>query len=201
MHWLTSPIAAPALPATWLIATGASPANLAERSALRRETARRIIAAQLGLPIEVITIEHDERGRPLLARPAGTGLHLSLATRAGVVALALARHPVGVDVEQVEPLAAPPLVILHPQERKALLALPEPARPLAFARLWAAKEAYVKALGTGFARSPESFAVTLASQEAFSVSDPEWPHANLGMSRIKENGGQESLAAAVVVLG
>ena len=200
MHWLTSPIAAPALPATWLIATGARPVNLAERSALRRETARRIIAAQLSLPIEAITIEHDERGRPLLARPAGTELHLSLATRAGVVALALALHPVGVDVERVEPLAVPPLAALHPRERKALLALPEPARPLAFAQLWAAKEAYVKALGTGFARAPESFAVTLASQEAFSVSDPERPHANLGLSRIKENGGQESLAAAVVVL-
>lgn len=201
MHWLTSPIAAPALPATWLIATGASPANLAERSALRRETARRIIAAQLSLPIEAIAIGHDERGRPLLAQPVGTGLHLSLATRAGFVALALAQHPVGVDVERVEPLAAPPLASLHPQERQALLALPELARPLAFAQLWAAKEAYVKALGTGFARAPESFSVTLSAQEAFSISDPERPHAYLGMSRIKENGGQESLAAAVVVLG
>jgi phosphopantetheinyl transferase len=200
MHWLTSPIAAPALPATWLIATGANPANLAERSALRRETARTIIAAQLGLPIEVIAIGHDQRGRPLLARPAATGLHLSLATRAGFVALALAHRPVGVDVERVEPLAAPPLVALHPQERRALLALPEPAQPPAFAQLWAAKEAYVKALGTGFARAPESFSVTLAAQGVFSVSDPEQPGANLGMSRIIKNGDQESLAAAVVVL-
>jgi len=200
MHWLTSPIAAPTLPATWLIATGASPANLAERSTLRRETARRIIAAQLNLPIEAITIEHDERGRPLLARPAGAGLHLSLATRAGFVALALAQHPVGVDVERVEPLAAPPLATLHPQEREALLALSEPARPLAFAQLWAAKEAYVKALGTGFARAPESFTVTLSAQRMFSVSDPERTDVSLGISRIIKNGGQESLAAAVVVL-
>ncbi|WNJ89225.1 4'-phosphopantetheinyl transferase family protein [Bosea sp. 685] len=201
MHWLTFPIASPALPATWLIATGASPANLAERSALRRETARRIIAAQLGLPIEAIAIGHDERGRPLLAQPAGAGLHLSLATRAGVVALALAQHPVGVDVERVEPLATPPLAALHPQEWKALLALPEPERPLAFAQIWAAKEAYVKALGTGFARAPESFAVTFASRETFNVSDPERSARCLGTSRIMKNGGQESLAAAIVVLG
>ncbi|AOO81010.1 4'-phosphopantetheinyl transferase family protein [Bosea vaviloviae] len=201
MHWLTSPIAAPALPATWLIATGASPANLAERSALRREMARRIIAAQLCLPIEAIAIGHDERGRPLLARPTAAGLHLSLATRAGFVALALAQHPVGVDVERVEPLAALPLAILHPQEREALLALPEPTRPLAFAQLWAAKEAYVKALGTGFARAPESFAITLTSPEAFDVADPERPGTSRGTRRIIKNGGQESLAAAVVVLG
>ncbi|POR48053.1 4'-phosphopantetheinyl transferase family protein [Bosea psychrotolerans] len=200
MHWLTCPIAAPALPATWLIATGASPANLAERSALRRETARTIIAAQLGLPVEAIAIGHDERGRPLLAQPVGTGLYLSLATRAGFVALALAPHPVGVDIERLEPLATPPLAVLHPQERTALLTLHELARPLAFAELWAAKEAYVKALGTGFARAPESFSVTLTAQGVFSISDPERPGANLGMSRVTENGGQESLAAAVVVL-
>ncbi|SFI67166.1 4'-phosphopantetheinyl transferase superfamily protein [Bosea sp. OK403] len=201
MHWLTSPIAAPALPATWLIATGASPANLAERSALRRETARTIIAAQLSLPIEVIAIGHDQRGRPLLAQPVATGLHLSLATRAGFVALALAQAPVGVDVERVEPLATPPLATLHPLEREALLALPEQARPLAFAQLWAAKEAYVKALGTGFARAPESFAITFASLETFSVSDPERSAPCLGTSRIMKNGDQGSLAAAIVVLG
>ncbi len=200
MHWLTTPIAAPALPAIWLIATGASPANLAERSALRRGTARTLIAAQLGLPIEAIAIGHDERGRPLLTRPAGTGLHLSLATRAGLVALALAQHPVGVDVERIEPLAVPPLASLHPNERKALLALPEPARPLAFAQLWAAKEAYVKALGTGFARAPESFAITLTSRGAFSVADPERPGTSPGTRRIIKNGDQESLAAAVVVV-
>jgi phosphopantetheinyl transferase len=89
---------------------------------------------------------------------------------------------------------------LHPQECKALLALPEPARPLAFARLWAAKEAYVKALGTGFARAPESFSVTLAAQGGFRVSDPERPPPSSGSSRIIKNGDQECLAAAIVVL-
>ncbi|RDJ23562.1 hypothetical protein DWF00_18900 [Bosea caraganae] len=201
MIWLTSPDAtAPALPAAWLIATGKQPANLQERSELRRGTAKRLVAQQFGLEPGSVKLDHDERGRPLLAQPAGTGLHLSLATRGGLVAVALAHGPVGIDVERIDLATEPPLAMLHPQEREALLALPESARPLAFAQLWSAKEAYVKALGTGFLRAPESFAVRLLSTERFEVADPEAPGLATGASRIIENGGQGNLAAAIVVL-
>jgi phosphopantetheinyl transferase len=188
------------LPALWLIATGQSPGNLAERSALRRATAQAIVASQLGLPPQAVLIGHDPRGRPILERPAGTGMHLSLATRSGLVAVALARGPVGVDVERIDSGSAPPLAVLHPRERAAMLALPEPSRPLAFARIWCAKEAYVKALGLGFMRAPERFAVALKGTGGFSVHDPERPGSVSGTGHVIENGGQESLAAAMIVL-
>jgi phosphopantetheinyl transferase len=191
---------ATALPAVWLIASRRSPTNLPERSALRRGIALDLIARQFSLPPEAVTIEHDEAGRPVLARPAGTGLHLSLATRAGLVAVALARAPVGVDVERIEPAVAPPLESLHSDEREMLAMLPETARPLAFAQLWTAKEAYVKALGTGFLRPPESFAVTLLAGGRFKIDDPERPTQALGHGLIDKNGGQGSLAAAMIVL-
>lgn len=202
MIWLHAPNeTATALPVAWLIASGRSPANLNERSALRRGIARELIARQFSLPHESVTIEHDERGRPMLARPAGTGLHISLATRSGLVAVALAHKPVGVDVERIEPSAAPPLASLHPNERDALAALPASARPLAFAQIWTAKEAYVKALGTGFLRAPESFSVTLLPGDRFLIDDAETPTQALGRGLIDKNGGQVSLAAAMIVLG
>lgn len=191
---------AASLPALWLIATGESPGNLAERSALRRATARAIVACQLGLPAEAVLIGHDPRGRPVLERPAGTGLHLSLATRSGFVAVALARDPVGVDVERIDERSAPPLAVLHPRERAAILALPEPSRPLAFARIWCAKEAYAKALGLGFVRAPESFAVTLTAPGSFAVHDPERDGPVSGTGRMIENGDQENLVAAMVIV-
>lgn len=201
MIWLTSPDAtAPAFPAAWLIASGAQPSTLSERSELRRETARRLLARQLGLRPDAVRLDHDERGRPFIAQPAGTGLHLSLATRGGLVAVALAHEPVGIDVERIDLAAEPPLAMLHAQEREALLVQPEPARPLGFARLWSAKEAYVKALGTGFVRAPESFAVRLLSTVLFEIHDPERAGIVTGTSRIIESGGQETLAAAIVVL-
>lgn len=201
MLWLTSPhLTTIALPAAWLIETGARPGNLVERSSLRRGLAQRIVAQQLGLTPEMVTISHDARGRPLIETPAGTGLHLSLATRGGIVAVALADRPVGIDVERVDRGAALPLAALHPAEAAMLEALPERDRPLAFARLWSAKEAYVKALGLGFVRAPESFAVTWLPHDRFSVADPSRGAAVTGAGRTIENGGQEILAAAIVVL-
>ncbi|HEY5797458.1 MAG TPA: 4'-phosphopantetheinyl transferase superfamily protein [Bosea sp. (in: a-proteobacteria)] len=188
------------LPAVWLVATGERPGNLTERSRLRRDVAQRIIARQFGLPASLVTIGHDAQGRPLLERPEHSKLHLSLATRAGVVAVALANHPVGVDVERVDPAQELPIAALHPVEAAALRGLPDSARPLAFARLWSAKEAYVKALGTGFVRAPESFAVRLLTPERFEVSDALRGTTVRGSSRTIENGGQEILAAAMIVL-
>lgn len=202
MLWLTSPDQrAAALPAVWLVATDHRPATLMERSALRRDLARIILAKQLGLAPDSVRIEHEPGGRPLIAAPFGSGLQISLATRAGLVALALAHGPVGVDVEQVDPASQPPLAALHPTEQAMLLALPPPARPLAFAQLWSAKEAYVKALGTGFRRAPDSFEVKLAGLDGFSVQDPERPGAQAeGVGRIIKNGGHGTMAAAFIQL-
>lgn len=201
MIWLTSPSDTTAsLPAIWLIATDSAPGNLAERSALRRTTARNILARQLGVSAGELTIDHDAKGRPLLASPMGLGLHISLATRLGFVAVALARQPVGVDVERIDPSSAPPFAVLHARERSALLALPEPQRARAFARIWSAKEAYVKALGLGFARPPDSFCVVLSESDGFTIDDSSLASRIIGAGRIIENGGQEILAAAIVTL-
>lgn len=201
MFWLSSiDQTAPALPAAWLIATQAQPANLPERSELRRSLARKLLARQFGLADTAIEIGHEPAGRPLILRPRGSGLHLSLATRSGLVAIALAHRPVGVDVERVALASEPPLAVLHPSERRWLEGLPAPARPLAFARLWSAKEAYVKALGTGFAREPESFSVQIDGAERFAVNDEQTDRRADGILRLTKNGGHESMAAAFIAL-
>lgn len=199
MHWSEDADAvAPALPAIWLIRTGAAPRNLTERSALRRGTVRRILAQQFGCHQDGIVIDHDPAGRPFLVLPER--LDLSLATRSGIVAVGLAQGPLGVDVERVDAEAKPPLDLLHPEERRFLEATAPPAHPLAFARLWAAKEAYVKALGTGFTRPPESFCVALLPDRRFSVLDPLHDTQAQGELRLMKNGGQDVLAAAAIVL-
>ncbi|HEV2553830.1 MAG TPA: 4'-phosphopantetheinyl transferase superfamily protein [Bosea sp. (in: a-proteobacteria)] len=192
---------AESLPAVWLVATPERPGTLPERSALRRGMGARILARQLGLPPEAVAIGHDGRGRPRVEHPRGSRLHLSLATRAGWVAVALAHRPVGVDVEAVDDTAAPPMDVLHPDESAWLLAQPQDERPLAFARLWSAKEAYVKALGTGFACAPESFAFSLSPEGRLTVRDAAATAAASGVSRTIENGGQDVLAAAIVIIG
>lgn len=201
MHWFDNADAiAPALPAIWLVRTGVNPRNLTERAALRRGTARQVLARQLGCREDDVVIDHDKAGRPLLALPETPGLHVSLATRAGGVAIGLAQHPLGVDVESVEARAIAPLDLLHPDERRFLEATAPSIRPLVFARLWAAKEAYVKAIGTGFVRPPESFCVSLPSETRFNVFDPLSGTDHQGELRLMKNGGQDVLAAAAIVL-
>jgi 4'-phosphopantetheinyl transferase len=201
MFWLSSiDQTAPALPAAWLIATQAQPANLPERSELRRSLARKLLARQFDLAEAAVEIGHEPAGRPLILRPRGSGLHLSLATRAGLVAIALAHRPVGIDVEQVALVSEPPLAMLHPDEQRWLESLSSPARPEAFAQLWSAKEAYVKALGTGFARAPESFSVQLDGADRFAVIDERNSRRANGVIRLTKNGGHETMAAAFVTL-
>ncbi|MGE7470669.1 4'-phosphopantetheinyl transferase family protein [Bosea sp. NPDC003192] len=201
MLWLSSvDETAPALPAAWLIATDAQPASLPERSKLRRSLARKLLARQFALAEDAVEIGHEPAGRPLILRPCGSDLHLSLATRSGLVAVAIADRPVGIDVERFATGSEPPLAVLHPDERRQLENLAVATRPEAFARLWSAKEAYVKALGTGFSRAPESFSVQLDGAERFTVTDEKNGRRAAGVIRLTKNGGHETMAAAFIVL-
>ena len=82
--------------------------------------------------------------------------------------------------------------------RRSTLCRPLPGRS-AFTRIWAAKEAYVKALGAGFLRAPDSFCVRLEG-ERFRIDDGQRTTTAQGWLRTMKNGGQEDLAAAVIVL-
>ncbi|MEU7730937.1 4'-phosphopantetheinyl transferase superfamily protein [Streptomyces sp. NPDC040724] len=89
-------------------------------------------------------------GRPAVADAA---FHFSLSHSGDLAYLALAARPVGVDIEAIPGPQAVADVInaLHPAETAELNALAVDQRPTALARLWARKEAVLKATGTGLA--------------------------------------------------
>lgn len=116
---------------------------------------RRLLASVTGQPARALHLVRDAcprcagpHGRPSLD---GGSVHFSLSHSSPMVLLALSSTPVGVDVERVP---APGTVadltrMLHPREAVELQALDASVRPLAFARVWTRKEAYLKGLGTG----------------------------------------------------
>jgi 4'-phosphopantetheinyl transferase len=164
----------------------------------RRAATRRAVAARLGVAPEGVEIGHAPSGAPrVLAH--GCSLKISVSGRADVCAVATAEAPIGVDIEPLEPLRTiePPWNMLHPNERDALETLTSEARAEAFSRLWAAKEAYLKALGLGFAREPTKIAIGLD----FSILDEEAAPTILarGWRRFALNG--EDFIVACVVLG
>ncbi|MFI9585740.1 4'-phosphopantetheinyl transferase family protein [Streptomyces sp. NPDC052236] len=121
---------------------------------------RRLLGAYLARDPEAVELMREAcpgcggaHGRPAVA---GAPLHFSLSHSGDFALFAFADTPVGIDVES-EPSAAVAAEVanmLHPAERAELAALPLAARPAAFARCWARKEAYLKGIGIGLAEDP-----------------------------------------------
>jgi 4'-phosphopantetheinyl transferase len=126
----------------------------------RRGLARRAVARRLGCDAADVVIAHEAAGAPYIAAP-DCALHISLSGRQDLVAVALAERPVGVDIEPVGARFEHPLNVMHPAERAALAALPDDETHDYFLRLWTAKEAYLKALKTGFGREPSEIEIRL----------------------------------------
>ncbi len=148
MRWLDTFTKADSLPAAWLIASGDAPRTRAERSALRHATTRTVLATQLGIFPDEIELANDARGRLLALGPGDAVLHVSHATRDGLVLVAMGDGRVGADVERVG-AGAIPFAALHRAEQLWLHQIPQEGQELAFAQLWAVKEAHGKWAGTG----------------------------------------------------
>lgn len=116
--------------------------------------ARQMLSRASGMPLEQITFEYGEKGKPSANLP----LYFNLSHSADMVLCAVSERPIGVDVEQIKPFRAG-LVdrFFTKTEADYILGdmpeIPEcigdPVVCSRFYRVWTAKEAYVKMTGTG----------------------------------------------------
>jgi 4'-phosphopantetheinyl transferase len=93
--------------------------------------------------------------------PPGTpGLSFSLAHSGEAVAIAVARGPVGIDVEREAAGCVCSLAsAMHEADAAIVEVLPEPERHLAVIRWWVRAEAVLKCAGTGIAHGMDAFPV------------------------------------------
>jgi 4'-phosphopantetheinyl transferase len=128
---------------------------------------RRILARYAGRPASSLRFVCGEHGKPSLAGDGAGDLHFNLSHSGDLALVAVARTPVGVDVErwdaEVEHLELAER-FFSPSERGALRALAEDADAVVagFFAAWSRKEAYLKATGHGISRGLHHFDVTLA---------------------------------------
>lgn len=125
---------------------------------------RRILAAALDVDPRSISYSTAAAGKPFIAHPAARGVEFNLSDSGDLALIAVSRRgPVGVDVEECRPqrdLVALAEGFFAEEERAALRALPPREQAAAFYRIWARKEAFIKAIGLGLGFGLQRFAVS-----------------------------------------
>ncbi len=123
-----------------------------------RAALRRILGKIIQLPPAEVPLRISPLGKPVLAPPFDH-LHFSLSHCDNLALLAMCTDgPLGVDIEPSHRSAEMPdceTSFCHPSEIADLPAAPH-FRGQRLLELWVAKEATLKALGTGFTHPPES---------------------------------------------
>lgn len=142
-----------------------------------RAQMRRILGENLGLPPRDVPLKESDHGKPLLAEPYES-LHFNLSHCTDLGLLALSTDgPVGVDIEswdRADDLLECESTFCHPAEITAL-PVSKAERGKRLLEIWTAKEAVLKALGTGLSHPPESVRVFLDPSPGVAISDLPLP--------------------------
>ena len=134
---------------------------------------RRVVGHYIDAPAASLRFEQGPAGKPHLAGThAHSGLHFNLSHSGSFGLLGVARHALGVDVEQRRPrpdLHALAQANFAPSEVRALLALPAHLQLDGFFACWTRKEAIVKALGGGLSIPLADFDVSVDPRDPASL--------------------------------
>lgn len=145
----------------------------------RRFYLRLLLGAYLGLPGKSVKINRKQRGKPVLdASVHETPLHFSMAKSEDRLLIGFSTSsPIGVDLEPVGRRARDPLGLAQryftEAEAQSLAAMEGDELDAAFLRVWACKEAVVKASGMGIANQFGRFSVETALDRPASILEFE----------------------------
>lgn len=140
------------------------------RYVLARARLRRLLGARLQVRPQDLRLVTGRHGKPALGgRHAATGLQFNLSHSEDMVVYAFSwAGEVGVDIEALRPLRGADEIaamMFSQRENAAYRALDRCHRLDGFFNCWTRKEAFVKALGSGFHHPLKRFDVSLAPGE------------------------------------
>lgn len=147
-------------------------ADDARRYCLAHAALRTLLGAVLNVPPLSLQFVTGEQGKPRLAE---FDLAFNLSHAEDWLAVAIGGQELGVDIEGDEELVEEDLLalareVLTREEWARFAGIPEPERISAFLRFWTQKEAYLKALGTGFSLPPTVIEVAILSVETVGLT-------------------------------
>lgn len=127
--------------------------SMRSRFEIGRGIRRRLLSEASGISAAELRFTEDGNIKPYAENAAGWDFNLSHAGE--FVACAVARGPVGIDIELIRPVREMGSIVtryFHPDEAAAWRAAGKDLREEAFFVLWSAREAVMKCTGLGLAR-------------------------------------------------
>jgi phosphopantetheinyl transferase len=139
-----------------------------------RAALRRVLGTECGLPAREVPLTVGENGKPELSPPFSS-IHFNLSHCDDLGLIAIGPCPVGIDLEPLS--RASSLLVCedafcHPDEISRLPRDPMD-RAIQLLAIWTAKEAVLKALGTGLLHPPEGIFIDF--QNHIARSDQYFP--------------------------
>lgn len=143
-----------------------------------RSLLRRLLAGYLDQAAETIVFASNEHKKPHLAGDNPLHVQFNISHSSNVAVLAFTtQHPLGIDIEKIGDKDNLDLAqrFFSKQEHQALSDLPPTARRTAFYRLWAHKEAIIKASGRGLSLPLSSFTIALnCDSQTLMLNNETW---------------------------
>ena len=164
---------------------------------------RLLLSGYLGDEPREIEFSYGSSGKPSMAgRPASAPLHFNLSHSRDRVLIAVARTPVGIDLEtprRLEDFEGLARRFFSQREVRALARIPAAHRLDAFFACWTRKEAYLKMIGQGISKGLKTVEVAFSpGQEPAVISSDQRPDAQCSMHHLEPEPG---LVGALAVQG
>jgi len=139
---------------------------------------RTIISLYTQVPPPQIIFSYEDKKKPSLKFPSPSSLQFNVSHSGQMAVYAFTlNHAIGVDIEKVQTDYHQGVAhrFFSPQENHALLQAPLHKRPTLFYRIWARKEAIVKAIGKGLSMHLPSFSVSVNNDfEVVMIDNGNW---------------------------
>lgn len=130
---------------------------------ITRGALRYLLGHYLNCDPAKISLVYSLKGKPAVKSPSSLEFNMTHSGDLAVIAFTL-RRKIGVDIEQIRPLADMQQIANHffcPEEASEVMFAPQTERERAFYLCWTRKEAYIKATGCGLSAPLSSFRVTV----------------------------------------
>lgn len=134
---------------------------------------RLVLSEKLQVNFSEILIENDKNEKPFYS--SASGIHFNISHSGDWSVCAVSAFPVGIDIEIVQPIDLSIVKDCFTEnEFETMTGFADKTEQLDyFYTIWTIKESYLKAIGSGFSKSPDSFGAELNNHQVLLNGDAE----------------------------